>query len=858
MSLARLKLTGRGHLHVRVVIEGLSIQPVTSRAMAGEVGDYRVRVPGLDVSGVSLGARADLRAARIEAEGIELKIKDIAGRVPGSRHGTVTRELWRRPEASTFLSVEAAPADTTLTVYSTAGFASAGVVHVGTEAIGYTGKTSTTFTGCDRGAWNTIAQRHFVADGEGLADARVTDRPQSVEGRRVYLYLYGDGDSLTGDGHLRWRGVCSTDLKWENGVWTVSVDPITRLLSQPIGSASGDEVRVRGIHYGSRFPWVLLIEQPSSGKSAVASVVGHFETELDFCAAATTAVSTAITDATISLGASGSLAVVPSVGGYRVVYTAHTSGGPHELVVTISPRYVPQGSDSVSLGFGTSIDEAVVRSLAPGHGASATLDVPAAFPRGAIGRIATYAPEGLFGSGDDWARIYLAAYAIPDENSALAIKDGEGERVYTVGYGDVASRSVTLASLTNSVHFDASTRFTVGAALGAGTVLDMLTNVATLSPDNANSGAMPLLLSDDITWTQDVVDALESSPLCTGRVWVAFDQTTLADVVEPELIALGAYMRISLTGQIEIDMLRPALSTDEAAWSIGDSQASPTIERGSFGTLGLVRYRYDYNAREDEWAHTLSVRDVQNASATRAPIETTVEQRSMTGSFVEVDGSFRPGVPPTLETIMRLAVNQFAYFGTDYSVINTRGDPRFMDARIGDTVAFSSSLLPDTSDGTSAVSARGVRIVKQSFDLTSGAVDLELILHAEAFAGYHFGALIASTSVVSGFIYDVTLEPGYSDGDATAHLFVGMGVRAVETDDATPSIVAGTVTSITSASVVRVTFVSAPSFTGEWALVAQTSTNIEAADDDARFAHVGTSTFTIDYASSSTRAKVFA
>ena len=336
MSLARVKATGRGRLYVRVAIEGLPVVFVSARRMEQTQADGRIRVNGLDVKGLKIGARADLRRATLEAQSIELKIEDL-DRLPGSRHGRITRELWKRPAASTFLSAEASPSATTLTVYSTAAFAASGVVHVGTEAIAYTGKTATTFTGCTRAYWDTIAQRHFVADGEGLGDARVTDRPQSVEGRRVYLSIYGDGDDPQGDGSPRWRGVCATDLKWEKGVWTVGVDPITRLLAQPVGSESSDAVRIRGIHYGCTFPWVLLIQQTSSGKEAVASIVGHYETERDFATAATTAIATALADATISIGASGALIVEPSVGGYRVRYTAHTSGGPHELVVTVSP-----------------------------------------------------------------------------------------------------------------------------------------------------------------------------------------------------------------------------------------------------------------------------------------------------------------------------------------------------------------------------------------------------------------------------------------------------------------------------------------------------------------------------------------
>ncbi len=49
---------------------------------------------------------------------------------------------------------------TTVTVDSTTGFEAIGTITVGSENISYTGKTSTTFTGCTRGADSTSAATH--------------------------------------------------------------------------------------------------------------------------------------------------------------------------------------------------------------------------------------------------------------------------------------------------------------------------------------------------------------------------------------------------------------------------------------------------------------------------------------------------------------------------------------------------------------------------------------------------------------------------------------------------------------------------------------------------------------------------
>ena len=61
---------------------------------------------------------------------------------------------------STLLNGGISDTDTTVTVDSTTNFEDAGTITVGSENISYTGKTSTTFTGCTRGADSTTAASH--------------------------------------------------------------------------------------------------------------------------------------------------------------------------------------------------------------------------------------------------------------------------------------------------------------------------------------------------------------------------------------------------------------------------------------------------------------------------------------------------------------------------------------------------------------------------------------------------------------------------------------------------------------------------------------------------------------------------
>jgi hypothetical protein len=91
--------------------------------------------------------------------------------------------------------------DTTVTVKSTAAFDSSGTIYIGTEAIGYTGKTSTTFTGCTRGKYSPSAatgsetsrfgQHHRVGTESDIKLAPVvSSQPRAWIGRRVEVWMH--------------------------------------------------------------------------------------------------------------------------------------------------------------------------------------------------------------------------------------------------------------------------------------------------------------------------------------------------------------------------------------------------------------------------------------------------------------------------------------------------------------------------------------------------------------------------------------------------------------------------------------------------------------------------------------------
>lgn len=91
--------------------------------------------------------------------------------------------IYRATGGSTALNGSIDAVVTTITVFSTANFSDTGTILIGSEQITYTGKTSTTFTGCTRGANSTSAASH--AD-----DATVTQFWTSIDSGRTSAGKY--------------------------------------------------------------------------------------------------------------------------------------------------------------------------------------------------------------------------------------------------------------------------------------------------------------------------------------------------------------------------------------------------------------------------------------------------------------------------------------------------------------------------------------------------------------------------------------------------------------------------------------------------------------------------------------------
>jgi len=222
-----------------VVITGLAISsPDTAWWPGNDLGTFETYAKPwllLGSDGIRISERATPGATQmIDVSEVTVLLSDVD-------LGATALFASEQIAVGTYLAASFSATDTTLNVVSTAGFASAGIAYINQEAVEYSGKTSTTFTGCVRGLFGSTAVRHLYSatQGDGFGNSQVTDRPVEYIGRPATLWLaqiddageisdvqlehygvLGVGPALSGDG--------------ETEAWVLHIDHAVKRLAQPI------------------------------------------------------------------------------------------------------------------------------------------------------------------------------------------------------------------------------------------------------------------------------------------------------------------------------------------------------------------------------------------------------------------------------------------------------------------------------------------------------------------------------------------------------------------------------------------------------------------------------------------------
>lgn len=864
MSWSRNIADGSGLLGLRVSIEGSPYDFVTSRDMeiAYSGGATQGRYVGLSSDGIKLSEEADLARAVWKASAQRIKIADV--------NKKATELFAKRPSLVTYLNGDIDHLDNSLTVLSTAGWPSVGVVHVDREAMEYTGvPNSTTFTlsAPNRGLWNTLAAYHYPADGENLRHPEVTNWPVLWQGRRVRLYAYGAGDSPTGNGTQIWIGVLSRSPNYNGSAWSFTADPLISILDAELGGDLKDPAPLRGIYYPATAPLYIEIEQLNSATaptgveaSVTFAMAGFWETQAEFLATLNTRLTAQL--AAYDTGPfTQSVHAVADGRTWALEFTGH-SGTPRHMRVFVRSAVDDFGIFRLPI-------PAADRTLPPARTISASTAYLFTQPDPTLGTVpratfGNYSPtaERAFALADAHKydinpatfpsyRLYLGgSAAVTSETTAIAVEwessgrdapsnGGAGGPPFeaTVASVSASSRYITanrppgVTSFETDVAYYAACRGNAkirqGRTYASGTLEEILDGLTDQTVQYLNRGAVPDIRGADIDFANnEIAEAAAVAGSVSRFIVSGFAPISVRELVQGICQATGLYPCSNSSGQITFRRLRlpaPSEATSKTitAAKVKIDEQWLSFEREPLGVFNTVIIRTGYNSTSDDFeGDTWKWRDV--AAFGQAPTTRALEIAS------KLIGRL------TAEQSRAIATRLLGVFGGPYAYLTVDLPLTHFATLLGDAVSITWDKMPD-SDGTLGVEDKIGLVVSREWEPRSARGRFTVLVTDQRVAGYVPAAKINWVDVgASGGTgpFTVTIDSANyipAGTNPSDYWTSGDKIRVYKWNDATPSIVTGTLSAVVSS---QLTFSTDAAWThagSTWAIGGQVSTSITAA-----------------------------
>lgn len=824
----------------RLEIEGLGYEPVTDPGMEQSltVGteNGRERIVGLKRDGLSFSESVDLMRAKTTAKGMTAKIVDR------QVDSIWTTALASNPGATTWLTATMSSSTTSMSVTNTDEFAIGDIVHLGTEAMRVTAVPGVTTLTVSRAHWGSIAQKHYTQEAENLSRPMVSrDSPPFLEGRRCRLYRYKVGtDDLQGDGTQIWCGFVSGDAKLASnaGTWSLKLDSPYTLFKQDMGGALEDELGPIGISIPATHPVVITVTERQGERtySTVADSIeikidGYFKDQDAFVAAINEKLQTETTTESAT-GVSGwdaewILAISDGAAGWHFEYEVGSSS----YTTHFSMDHPAEGQLKSS---------AIPRTISVGTVVTHTPDrskgIPGAgkVPRGGVGGadLTPYDPR------DDGRYVYVGGTATITANHVLLLEFGEdGESVMLdVTAFDSTTRKATVIPVDQLYWYGADTGLQITLArsyVKGGSLADLRDELVSIGPEEANLGSVPFFTDEDLAdWTVNIAASYRGRDFQTTRYYDAAASFDAADLLEHEARLLNGYWAQEGDGRIGFKQLRVPTITDFSEVDLDESQiilgngGFPRWERMSMGSLNTVIIKTGWDHKEEEHTGTtITVRDVQAVSARKAMKVLEIAPRSR-WTVAGIYGVALSGILDYEEAV-QIAQVPLSIFGRTYATldvtVNGATDLDLVETALcGEFVTVSSSVAPNGIGARGWVSQPAV-IISRSWDLASGVGSLKLLTVLASRAGYAPSLRVTANAVVSGNQYDLTVTDTDFNGDdlypagsvPSDFIRVDHRLDLVTFDSTGMTPVVGTVDQWNNATSIRVTFDSAPSFSGE-------------------------------------------
>lgn len=879
MTWARIVATGLGKAAYRFVIAGLPYEFVTDRGMAQTVADGRQRVVGLLRRGLSVEQRVQLTRGLPSDTGMTVTISDAGG--------SASKAFAWLPGKRTYLTADASAAATSLTVASISGWADGDSVYLGGERMEVDGTpTGTTIPVTSRGSWDTYAQAHYATDGALLSAAPITDRPVQVEGRRCWLYAYGDGDSAAGNGTLVFAGVCSTDARRgaDGATFTIGVDSRARLLAQTFGGAFDAPVYPRGIYYPDSAPLVIHLQIHSSAaddasvaERARVFLTGFYEDQDAFCRAFNTLMATTISGFTnqpviraMSRGVDGWDLIVTTASTARYVRVHCVSAQDGEVGPVLATLATDADVHSVS-------SSTAYRVRATPGGDRAYGSVPRGVFGGARRPYLTDDATAAVGAASPRAIYYGGAFDAATEDPDLVAIDwpavaglAETRTVHVpADASDGATRYLELATtggpataMGRPYFRDALPAIHFATVAASGNVADLVSTLTSNAATRRNAGYWPDIITDDVDqseWTALAGTMSDRAPTMSERNYWLGKGVRLDKLLSAELMAVGCYLATDSTGRLVPRRYVQATAGDARTIDVSTSRIKhwsglPAWEKQALGDAHTIKIQNGTDPIAEKPISAPAI--VTDAEAwAKNPNAQVLSIDLYSAPAAHVDRPFHLG------DAQAIAAPILGMLGHEYAVIDIETDMACHAVQIGDVVTLTHAHIPDWQNGTRGVTALPGVVIARRAEYDTLRMRLRVYVSGLDVAGYAPSAGITAQTNVSGNIWDLTLSLADPLGVATwgtgtegvsDHFAVGDQIVISQWNTTSAVTVTGDVTTV-GASSMRVTLDGAwTPGTDAWTVEFDASTACTTAQ--LVYAFIADSDMRIDLPASATRA----
>lgn len=841
MALDLLTADGSANVAVRIVIEGLAIELVSDPAMEGASTDDRTRVYCLNVeeNPITIDETVNLPDASLEISGNEIRLfetesEDVAG------------VLWRGPSLVRYLDGTISKSATTLTLLSTEGITAGDYLHIGTECIYVDSVDDATTLSVTRAARNSVALKWWTNIGAELSYQVLTDQPQSLRGRRVYIYLYDEGDDPTGDGTRAWTGLVTSEARISDAgtSFSFTTGSIAEILDADIGGNLGTVLRPRGVYYPWNCPLVISINEidvpGTSAEIGVHYFTGFYETQNDFVEALSTVLASpgSFNHTTASFGCTYR-AIELGDGTWTIEGAVDASATYSRIVIQLSSPCdgesgEVEGKDSSSDPYEHSTPSYLTGELIYPVWAS---ELPGArtAPRGSFGSPVNPAfAEGSLSHPrvyDDQTtypsmRIYIDS-ALETGTDAVHIDwPGTGGFDYVIVDLDLTdnflepSRPPTTDSIGTPVGVDfpytalALPEIKAVRTIVLGTLAVFRDALVVESLDYASRGTAPYVTNIDLADWSGPLSAVPAKPYLQDRLYQFSEPTNLKEMLSAEFKLHSMFPIVDADGQISLKPLTHPNPSDPSIVTLDDELITvdwSSFERGN-QTYNAISLSRDWDAVKKQYLlGSITVRDVTARS---------LDQRTRTLAISPKVRSFSGDAQINQFEAAEIFMPWLGLFGYPHDFVTMHVPwTYFYPCLLGQTVSFSADHLPDYRLGRRPVSSIAGIVVSRRWRVGEAHGTLRILVSRANVAGYTPSARVTATSDLGSNLWQVTVNhtkyaPVDDSGSVVANvdtLFsVGDFVRVVEVDTESATIETGEITAInTTTHVITIQFDSA-------------------------------------------------